>query len=146
MTHTDSGLERLPAEFYVITRPPRAAVAVAVDEASLSAILDNLVKNTQEALHDGGTIELSAECGDAVVQIEFSDDGPGVPDAVVNALESGRSVQSTKITGNGLGLVGVRNLVRRAGGRLTYVADRGGACWRVSLPVVESSVAGEGEP
>jgi signal transduction histidine kinase len=135
-------LERLPREFHVITRPPRTAVAVPVDEATLSAILDNLAKNTQEALPDGGTIELTAACEDAVVHIEFFDDGPGVPDAVVDALQSGRTVQSTKTAGNGLGLVGVRNLVHRVGGTLAYVADRGGACWRLSLPVAESTAAG----
>ena len=112
-----------------------------MDDVHLGVILDNLVKNTMEALPDGGTIELSATVDDDVMCIEFTDDGPGVPDTVVEAVCSGQSVQTTKLSGNGLGLLSIRNLVRCAGGALTYVTGRSGACWRITLPVSDDESA-----
>ena len=124
---------------------PKSRVPVAVDNARLGAILDNLVKNTQEALPGGGTIELSATAADGFARIEFSDDGPGVPDNVVDAVSAGQSVQSTKLSGNGLGLLGIRNLVRHAGGAFTYITGRPGACWQITLPVSDDdTMEGDG--
>jgi dsRNA-specific ribonuclease len=128
-------LQRLPVEIQVITKGPTSPVVVSMDEANLSAILDNLVRNAQEALPNGGTVELSASTDGRVAHVEICDDGPGVPVSVVDALRSGQSVQSTKLTGNGLGLVGVRTLIRRAGGEFTCIADRPGACWQITIPL-----------
>ena len=51
--------------------------------------------------------------------IKVADDGPGVPDDVFQALQSGGRVMSTRAGGNGLGLLSVQTLLRRAGGNIT---------------------------
>jgi C4-dicarboxylate-specific signal transduction histidine kinase len=137
-------LDRLPVEFSVIPPGPHSPTTVSVDESSLAAILNNLVKNTQEALPSGATVTFEIGGDTKMAHVEMSDDGPGVPDDVVEALRSNRPVQSSKIRGNGLGLVGVRNLIRRVGGSLEYVTGRNGACWRISLPTLVRDIAEDG--
>ncbi|WP_197379977.1 ATP-binding protein [Mycolicibacterium mengxianglii] len=129
-------MERLPAAFTVAFHGQEQPITVAVDETYLAAILDNLVKNTQEALDTGGRLELSVAEVEDEVRIVFQDDGPGVPPEVLAALRAGQSVQSTKLNGNGLGLVGVQELVRKAGGLLEYDDTHTGACWRITLPTI----------
>jgi len=130
-------LKRLPVSFPVVPATLRTGAVVAVDQAGLTAILNNLVKNTQEAVPDGAVIRLDCVLGEGVAEVEVSDDGPGVPASVVEALRAGRSVQSSKINGNGLGLASVQKLVRRVGGTLTYAGDESGAVWRITLPLAE---------
>lgn len=133
-------LRRLPAKLRIAVNSPATPVTVELDNAHLAAILDNLVKNALEALPDGGTVDLSAT-GDTVdAYIEVSDDGPGVPGHIIDAVSAGRAIQSTKLNGNGLGLLGIRNLVCRVGGSLTYISDHPGACWRITLPLAHDVV------
>jgi nitrogen-specific signal transduction histidine kinase len=66
--------------------------------------------------------------------IEVADDGPGVPDDVLQALQSGGRVMSTRAGGNGLGLLSVQTLLRRAGGDLT-VSNASGTSWLMSVPL-----------
>ena len=86
-----------------------SAVNVALDEASLTAILDNLVKNAIEAMPKGGIIKLNWTSDSEDVIIEVADNGPGLPSAVVHGLQSGGRITSTKTGGNGLGLLSVRD-------------------------------------
>lgn len=131
-------LERLPAKIHIAVQSPAQPVDVAVDETYLAAILDNLIKNSFEALPDhGGTIELIGSTEKGVAIIEVGDSGPGIPDATIASLQAGGSVRSTKLNGNGLGLVGVRDMSRRARGDLTYVGDTDGARWWIELPLLE---------
>jgi signal transduction histidine kinase/dsRNA-specific ribonuclease len=134
-------LARLPETISFVMPPtPGDAVNVALDEASLTAILDNLIKNAIEVMPTGGAIKLdwASDPEDAI--IEVADDGPGLPDAVVRELQSGGRIMSTKTGGNGLGLLSVQTLLRRAGGDLT-VSNKSGTAWLLSVPrAIEADV------
>jgi signal transduction histidine kinase len=137
-------MQRLPFEFSVLPVMPSTPALVAIGETHLTAILDNLVKNTVEAVPNGGTIRLTARVEEDFFALEFGDDGPGVDDAVVDAICVGKSVKSTKESGNGLGLLSIRNLVVRAGGGLSYVSatsDRAVWGWRIKLPLLNEADA-----
>ena len=127
-------LARLPQSISFVV-PPAAGepVRVALDEPSLTAILDNLIKNAIEAMPSGGTLKLDWTSGEGDAVIKVADDGPGVPDDVLQALQSGGRVMSTRAGGNGLGLLSVQTLLRRAGGNIT-VSNASGTSWLMSVP------------
>jgi signal transduction histidine kinase len=103
-------------------------------EILLSQIVGNLVVNAAQASRDRGTIwvHVGAQGDEAVVEVH--DAGPGIPEAkratVFEALES------TKADGNGMGLFSVKACTLGLGGRVEVAGSpRGGACFRVWLPV-----------
>ncbi|WP_330283383.1 ATP-binding protein [Streptomyces sp. NBC_00588] len=128
-------LTRLPGTMSLSVPDARRIAHVAIGEGTLRAILDNLVSNAIEAMQDGGsiTLEWTADSYEAIVEI--SDTGPGLPPDILNALESGERIRSTKARGNGLGLLGARTLLTRAGGELTALPASRGATWLLTLPI-----------
>ena len=119
-------------------RAESSAVAISVDDALPVAlgvrewvveVLYNLVLNG--VLHGGpnGGIEItSVAAGRGEVAVRISDRGPGLPDAVVDALTDGGL-----LAGHGLGLHIARSILDRIGGRLEYEGSAEGAVFRVVL-------------
>ncbi|MFI8860415.1 ATP-binding protein [Streptomyces prasinus] len=123
-----------PPVISLATPKASRAVQVAIDPRALTAVLDNLVGNAIEALHQGGHISLAwiADAYEAV--IEISDDGPGLPSDIAAALAAGQRIRSTKPGGNGLGLLSARSLLTRAGGQLAHGRTSTGTAWFITLP------------
>ena len=108
---------------------------VAIDDRALTAILDNLVKNAAEAMPHGGSINLSWAADNYEAVIEVADDGPGLPAGTAQAFASGQRIHSTKPGGSGLGLLGVKSLLRRVGGQLAAVPVTSGTSWEITVPI-----------
>ncbi|MGW1362167.1 ATP-binding protein [Streptomyces chartreusis] len=127
-------LTRLPPIISLATPKASRGVQVTIDPRSLTAILDNLVGNAIEALHQGGHISLAwiADTYEAV--IEISDDGPGLPADIAAALAAGQRIRSTKPGGNGLGLLSARSLLTQVGGQLAHHHTSAGTAWFITLP------------
>jgi signal transduction histidine kinase len=140
MRHYAGGLlASLPSGISIaVESSENAAMTISLDSPSLTAVLDNLVKNAIEAMPEGGTIRLGWTSDAHYVLVEISDTGPGLPDHVVQALASGRRIISTKPGGNGLGLRGVQTLLRRSGGELSTSSGSSGATWWLTLPLFVS--------
>lgn len=104
------------------------------DPDLLIRVFDNLLKNASEANNDGGTIfvRLFRE-GDRLC-IDVADQGAGIePEHVKNIFDP---FFTTRSKGTGLGLAYVSQVVRMHGGRVAVNnIDKGGALFRVSLPV-----------
>jgi signal transduction histidine kinase len=99
-------------------------------------ILLNLLKNSVEALSDGGTVTIATGRADHGAFIDVQDDGPGLDDAAESNLF--RPFTTTKgPAGTGLGLAVSRRLARMLGGDLVHVPSARGARWRLTLPVEE---------
>lgn len=111
---------------------------VAIDGRTLTAILDNLVKNAAEAMPGGGSIKLGWAADRYEAIIEVADDGPGLPEGIAQALVLGQRIQSTKPRGNGLGLLSARSLVSRVGGQLIAVPVSSGTAWEITLPIADA--------
>ena len=70
----------------------------------------------------------------AMVQVDVTDDGPGVPPDVIDRIFS--PFFTTKPQGTGLGLAIVRKIVNAHDGRIdVHVPAAGGTQFRVTLPV-----------
>ncbi len=89
---------------------------------SLKQILTNLLKNSVEAMSDGGTINIRTRDqvnfnGEQFIELRVSDSGPGIKKEVLNNLFN--PVKSTKSGAHsGLGLSIIKNLVNDLGGTI----------------------------
>ena len=135
---------------------PRGDVAVDValapdlpiihgDPHQLRQLFTNLLTNAFEAMGGRGTVRIlaaqlaedpsvSEPQGGPSLQIEVTDDGPGVPADVMDRIFS--PFFTTKPQGSGLGLAIVRKIVDAHDGRIDVSARaEGGTRFRVTLPV-----------
>jgi signal transduction histidine kinase len=126
---------------------PEGLAPIQGDPHQLRQIFTNLLTNAFEALGGAGNVRLAAvqlandeETGGAdtqtvpMIQVEVSDDGPGMPADVMERIFS--PFFTTKPQGSGLGLAIVRKIVDAHDGRIDVSARaEGGTRFRVTLPV-----------
>jgi signal transduction histidine kinase len=114
------------------------SVLAMVDDDALRQILLNLLDNAIKYGPTGQTITLSVTCADEIVQIEIADQGPGIPEGgreqVWDAFYRLEKEQQTAISGTGIGLAVVRELVEAMGGRCWVADSAAGATIALQLP------------
>ncbi|WP_315832283.1 sensor histidine kinase [Bradyrhizobium prioriisuperbiae] len=110
-------------------------IIIAADRIRLEQVFVNLLQNAIEALtgHLEPRIRIDAVSTDDRVSITVSDNGPGLPDTVMQSLFV--PFTTTKATGLGLGLVISKDIVSELGGSFSGSnAAIGGAIFTVTLP------------
>jgi len=122
---------RLVADFKGSAAPPR----VFGDSSSLNQVWVNLIDNAIHAAGKGGTVRVSVR-GDAdSVQVEVSDDGPGIAAPQLKRVFDPFFTTKGVGEGTGLGLAVVRQVVTRHGGQVSVQSSPGaGARFTVTLP------------
>ena len=112
---------------------------VAIDKDQMEQVFFNLVKNSLEAMRDGGEIDIdiSSDDNDGVVRI--SDDGLGMgAEQVAHLFEPYRT---SKEHGTGLGLMISQRIVRDHGGSIAVESNPGeGTSFTIRLPRLERRV------
>ena len=123
-----------PAGVLALAAPARLDVPRA-HELLLERLLANLVDNAMRHGQPPVLLRLSAEGGDAVLDVE--DHGAGIaPEAQARLTQAfARGDASRGTAGTGLGLAIVQQIVRRMGGRLSFERVAGAPCVRVRLPL-----------
>jgi signal transduction histidine kinase len=128
-------LERVAAERrgaeLVLTASAEQLIAL-VDAAKVHQIVLNLVRNAIEAVSAGGHVVLSLDGDEQYIRISVSDDGPGIPDAVLPRIYE--PFFSTKEAGTGLGMSIVHSLVSLHGGSIELDTSARGTRFEISLP------------
>lgn len=115
---------------------PMEPLIVRADETIFERITDNLVRNAMKYTPHGTPIWVRLGPTKRGVLLTVSDAGPGVPDALKQAIfelfSRGEAVEG--VTGTGVGLSLVRQFAELHGGR-AWMEDRpgGGASFRVEL-------------
>ena len=113
-------------------------IALHTDLDRLTQVFINLITNAQkycDAANPALTISVH-RIGGALV-VDFVDNGSGIPaDAQSMVFEKFARVAQEKAGGAGLGLSICREIMARLGGDITYLPERGGGAFRVSLPAV----------
>jgi len=113
------------------------------DGTRLEQIVVNLLNNAAKFTPAKGTISLSASAEGKSVTICVRDDGPGIPPELMphifEAFVQGRQALDRTDGGLGIGLMLVRKFTDLHGGTVTVErnADGKGACFQVSLPLLE---------
>jgi PAS domain S-box-containing protein len=110
---------------------PRDLPVVLADSRKVKQALLNLCKNAVEAMPRGGTLTLRGRHVDALVSLEITDTGAGIPDD----FEIFQLFRTTKDNGTGLGLAIVRQIISAQGGIISYQSEVGkGTTFTISLP------------
>lgn len=119
--------ERMPSIGSTITLEIAEDTCVLADPLRLRQILDNLLTNAKR--YGGPRITVSAQPAGSSVRLAVSDDGAGVPAALVPTLFEAysRGPDSAGVGGNGLGLAIVRELCQAMGGAIEYDTTSGPA-------------------
>ncbi len=106
------------------------------DRAQLEQVLINLGVNAFDALGQGGSVRLRAALSGAVVAIDVTDDGPGMPDDVKSRIFEPFFTTKAVGKGTGLGLSLSYEVVQQHGGDLLVDSAPGkGTTMSVRLPV-----------
>ncbi|MES2184454.1 MAG: ATP-binding protein [Pseudomonadota bacterium] len=118
---------------------PRVAEAwVRVDRDRMRQVLSNLVENALRHASDGGWLEVAVEVDGHHAVLAVSDDGPGLPDDMLNSpfRRFQKPLNRQHGEGVGLGLSIVHALVTRQGGEVTAERrEEGGSRFLVRLPL-----------
>ncbi|MDR0721870.1 MAG: HAMP domain-containing histidine kinase [Treponema sp.] len=115
---------------------------VNIDPVLFRNVIVNILENSatyKEAEH--GRIEIKTGMVDNMVKIGLTDDGPGVPEEVLDKLFDVfyRVDQSRNTKGNGLGLAISQKIVNRMGGSMQAELAERGLSIRIYLPLADEA-------
>jgi two-component system, OmpR family, sensor kinase len=124
------------------------SLAVEGNPEELHRMVLNLLDNAARHTPAGSTIELRLGVEGADAVLEVSDDGPGIPPElrahIFDRFVRGDGPADTATaSGTGLGLAIVRAVATSHGGKVEVTeSDRGGALFRIRLPLQTSTTTG----
>jgi PAS domain S-box-containing protein len=112
------------------------------DELRLIQVLQNLVQNAIKYSPAGGTVEVKVERHDKAIRVAVSDTGVGIPQTELSHLFQrfyrASNVDERQISGLGIGLYVVKELVTLHGGTVDVVSEEGfGSTFIITLPLFE---------
>jgi len=125
---------------------------IMADEAQLTQVFLNLIRNALEAMNEGGRLTVSSrvlaeyqlarnESRSRMVAVEVTDTGPGI--SAENLAKVGTPFFSTKDGGTGLGVAICQKIVAEHRGMLKIDSKPGqGTRITVLLPLIQSPVKG----
>ncbi len=117
---------------------PKETYTVYADKNHLIRVLNNLVKNAQQAIPDNrdGKIEISVYRDQDIVTLKVSDNGTGIPDDKKDKVFVPNF--TTKSSGTGLGLAISKNIIESVNGEIYFNTVIGeGTDFYVELPIIE---------
>ena len=93
-------------------------VIIEIDEIEFARSVSNLINNSIEALHDGGSVRVHLRAYKNQATIIVSDDGAGIPELIVSKLGHEKLTfgKCGSSSGNGLGVFHARQTTLKAGG------------------------------
>ncbi len=124
-------------------RPCREELTVLATEDGLDRIFVNLIGNAIKYTPPGGQVTVSFSRSDDQATVSVSDTGMGIPaEAMAHLFQEfyrAPNVRAANITGTGLGLVIVKELVQRFHGEVHVASELGkGSTFAVTLPLYRS--------
>ena len=122
---------------------------VNIDEGQISQVIQNIVKNADQAMPDGGIITIKAHnslisANDHIplksgkyIHISISDEGVGIPQRHISRIFD--PYFSTKQEGSGLGLAASFSIIKNHDGFLNAESEQGvGTTFHIYLPAAEA--------
>lgn len=109
------------------------------DRQKIMHAVYNIIKNAQEAMPKNGTITITSEFGaeDNFI-IRISDDGPGIPEAILPQIFDDFFTTKPEGEGTGLGLPMAKTAIEEMGGHINVFTqpDRG-TTFEILLPILQ---------
>jgi two-component system sensor histidine kinase HydH len=116
-----------------LRRPEPPPPPVPLDAEKFAQAVLNLAINALEAMPTGGELVLGAGLRDGAVEVEVSDNGPGIAPDVRGDLF--KPYVTTKPRGTGLGLALTEKLVVLHRGQIDYRTGPGGTSFVMTFPL-----------
>lgn len=109
--------------------------------AQLQQVLLNLAVNAQQAMPQGGQVSIgTSRDGDGHAVITFADDGPGMPEDVMQKIFEPFFTTKSAGEGTGLGLAISFGIIRDHRGTIAVESEVGaGTTFTIALPAVEGN-------
>lgn len=114
---------------------PKNDLELFCDKKQFVVILNNLIINGIQAIDDAGTIEITCEEENDTIKIRVKDSGSGI--STENLDKIFEPLFTTKQTGTGLGLVGVKSIVESHQGKISVTSPP--TIFTITLPKYNSS-------
>ncbi len=115
------------------TRAPEDLPTLRCDREQLAQVVMNLALNAAQAMPGGGTVRLSAAPDAGGVLIAVADEGEGISGEQIERIFE--PFFTTKVSGTGLGLAVVQQIVVRHGGTVKATRNDGrGMTFAIHLP------------
>jgi signal transduction histidine kinase len=122
----------LPESIRVAVDCPDALPEVLGDIDQVRIVFANLIRNAREAMHQGGSLTLTARADSDQVAVDVTDTGVGIP--AENLAHVMEPLYSTKARGLGLGLAIARAILDKNKGTLRVASEPGcGTTFTVTL-------------
>ena len=110
-------------------------VTVRADASKVRQVITNLISNAAKFSPPGSSIEVEVDSTPSGARVTVRDNGPGIPDDKLDSVFEQYERLGSSQKGMGLGLYISRRLALAHEGDLTVCkADRGGACFELTLP------------
>lgn len=108
------------------------------DERFLRQVFTNLIKNSMNALPDGGVIRFTTSHTEEMVTVKVSDSGTGIPAQVISRIFE--PYFTTKVDGTGLGLTMAYKVIKEHSGDIRVQSQPElGTTFTVDLPVLRKA-------
>jgi len=142
-----TGVQRLLDEAVGVMQPRAHSLGVAVIcdfddraeglvEGSVFQVFCNIIKNSLDAMPDGGRLRISLSPTRRGCEVLFVDNGCGLPDGQAERIFEPFHTTKAPGEGSGLGLALCREILGQLGGAITAEPNPGGgAVFRVQLPL-----------
>jgi GAF domain-containing protein/anti-sigma regulatory factor (Ser/Thr protein kinase) len=119
----------------VVTELDGALPPVEVNEGQMRQVFIGLAANALEAMEGRGTLTLRSRVRRGEAEVEFEDEGPGIPDENLARIFDPFFTTKPPGQGTGLGLAIAQGIVTDHGGRIEVTSRPGkGSVFRVVLP------------
>jgi len=123
----------------IITKFDPDLPEILLDPEKMQQAFQNIIINAQQAMPDGGLLEISAVMHDAIIEIAFKDTGEGISSENLTRLFE--PLFSTKVKGFGLGLVITKEIVEHHEGTIEVKSEIGvGSTFTIKLPIQEQKI------
>ena len=101
---------------------------------NIKQVVLNIVINANDAMTDGGHIEIELSRRDDHVLLSFCDTGPGIPADLIPRIFEPFFTTKREGEGTGLGLAVCYGIIKRHGGSITFKNTEVGGCFEIVLP------------
>lgn len=114
---------------------PADPIEVGFSPVELEQVIHNLLDNASKFSPSGTRIHLSARLENGQVVVRVEDEGPGIPEELLDALATGKRADPS-IPGSGWGLQNVEALLDQCGGKPSWGNREAGTRVEVRMPMV----------